>query len=231
MNDWIIAFVAIVLTVVLYNGAVYVYQRFRRTWTAPIILATAALIVLLLVFGVSYDTYMIGGKWIDYLLGPAVVSLAYPLYQYRATLKKVMVPVCTGIFVGAVIGVSSGLLLSKWAGFSKLIIYSVVPKSVTTPVSMAITETLGGAEPLAAVFVMIAGIGGVLISPWVMKAARLTNPIGRGVGMGSASHAIGTATAMERNQLEGSLSTIAMVLSAVIVSIIAPGLTTLLLGG
>ncbi|MGR9048114.1 LrgB family protein [Halobacillus faecis] len=227
MNDLLLATVVIILTIVIYQGALVAYRRFRRIYTAPIILSTVTIILLLLLFGFSYDTYMLGGKWIDYLLGPAVVALAFPLYQYRDLLKRMLLPILVGTSVGAFIGVTSGLLLSKWAGFSELIIHSIVPKSVTTPVAMSIAESSGGVMPLAAVFVMIAGIGGVLIHPMVMRYARLTHPLGKGVGMGSASHAIGTATSMERDPLEGSVSTIAMVLSAVIVSVLAPGLTLL----
>ncbi|WP_028784472.1 LrgB family protein [Thalassobacillus devorans] len=229
MNNFIIGLAVIVATTLLYWGSVTVYKKFRHIYTVPIISSTLVTIVILLTFQISYETYMIGGQWIDHLLGPAVVGLAYPLYQNRDILKRMLVPVVTGTFIGAVVGITSGLLLSKWAGFSELIINSIVPKSVTTPVAMAIAEATGGAMPLAAVFVMIAGIGGVLIHPFVWRSFRLTHYIGRGVGMGSASHAIGTATSMERDQLEGSISTIAMVLSAVLVSILAPGLTILLL--
>lgn len=229
MNEFLVASLIIGLTALIYRGALFIYRRFRRIYTAPIILSTVTIIVLLLLFHLPYETYMIGGKWIDHLLGPAVVALAYPLYQYRDLLKKMLLPIVTGTLIGAFIGVTSGLLLSKWAGFSELIIHSIVPKSVTTPVAMSIAESSGGVMPLAAVFVMIAGIGGVLIHPLVMRFARLTHPLGKGVGMGSASHAIGTATSMERDPLEGSVSTIAMVLSAVIVSVLAPGLTLLLM--
>ncbi|RDY71378.1 LrgB family protein [Halobacillus trueperi] len=227
MSSLLSASFIIILTILIYQGALFIYCRFRRIYTAPIILSTVTIIILLLLFGLSYDTYMLGGKWIDYLLGPAVVALAFPLYQYRDLLKRMLLPILVGTSVGAFIGVTSGLLLSKWAGFSELIIHSIVPKSVTTPVAMSIAESSGGVMPLAAVFVMIAGIGGVLIHPVVMRFSRLTHPLGKGVGMGSASHAIGTATSMERDPLEGSVSTIAMVLSAVLVSILAPGLTIL----
>ncbi|SFK09409.1 TIGR00659 family protein [Halobacillus dabanensis] len=229
MNEFLIAALIIGMTILIYRGALFIYRRFRRIYTAPIILSTVMIIVLLLSFHLPYETYMVGGKWIDHLLGPAVVALAFPLHQYREILKKMLLPILTGTLIGAFIGVTSGLLLSKWAGFSELIIHSIVPKSVTTPVAMSIAESSGGVMPLAAVFVMIAGIGGVLIHPVVMRYAGLTHPLGKGVGMGSASHAIGTATSMERDPLEGSVSTIAMVLSAVIVSVMAPGLTLLLM--
>lgn len=229
MNQILLALVMVVLTIVSYIASLHLYRKHRHIYTTPVIISTLVVIVFLLVFQIPYETYMIGGKWIDRLLGPAVVALAYPLYQYREILKKMLVPIVTGTTVGAVVGIGSGLLLSKWAGFSSLIIHSIVPKSVTTPVAMSIAESTGGVMPLAAVFVMIAGIGGILIHPFVMRYSGLTHRVGRGVGMGSASHAIGTATSMERDTLEGSISTVAMVLSAVIVSIVAPGLTLLLL--
>ncbi|MYL29668.1 LrgB family protein [Halobacillus halophilus] len=221
------ALLMMVMTVAIYLATLFVYRRHRRLYTTPVIVSTALIVIILLVFHLSYETYMTGGKWIDRLLGPAVVALAYPLYQFWDILKKMFVPIMTGTVIGAVVGIVSGLLLSKWAGFSDLIIHSIVPKSVTTPVAMSISESTGGVMPLTAVFVMIAGIGGLLIHPFVLKVSGLTHRIGRGVGMGSASHAIGTSASMERDTMEGSISTVAMVLSAVIVSIIAPGLTLL----
>ncbi|WP_281658778.1 LrgB family protein [Halobacillus sp. Cin3] len=221
------ALLMMVMTIAIYLATLFVYRRHRRLYTTPVIVSTALIVIILLVFHLPYETYMTGGKWIDRLLGPAVVALAYPLYQFRDILKKMFVPIMTGTVIGAVVGIVSGLLLSKWAGFSDLIIHSIVPKSVTTPVAMSISESTGGVMPLTAVFVMIAGIGGLLIHPFVLKVSGLTHRIGRGVGMGSASHAIGTSASMERDTLEGSISTVAMVLSAVIVSIIAPGLTLL----
>src|SRR5699024_9410815 len=102
------------------------------------------------------------------------------------------------------------------------IIYSLTPKSVTTPVAMDISQTLSGISSLAAVFVMIAGISGAMISTLAFKLLHLKNPISRGVGLGSASHAIGTSRALENSLEEGSISTVAMIISAVFVSILAP---------
>jgi putative effector of murein hydrolase len=138
-------------------------------------------------------------------------------------------PLLIGITAGAIVGVVSGLLLAKWAGFEEAILHSITTKSVTIPVAMAVTETLGGITSLAAVFVMIAGIGGVLMHKSVFRLFRLQTHIGRGIGLGSGSHAIGTAEAMGNSQLEGSISTIAMVISAVVVSLITPGLISWLL--
>ncbi|MEC5423955.1 LrgB family protein [Virgibacillus sp. C22-A2] len=229
MINFSIGFGAIIGTLILYLFAFQFHKRFSYTFTSPVIIVTVAIVVVLMIFTIPYEKYMLGGEWISKLLGPAVVALAYPLYQQRDILKKLTVPILGGTFFGAVLGVTTGILLAKWSGVDNMIIYSLTPKSVTTPVAMDIADTLGGVEPLAAVFVMVAGIGGILVSSVVFKYSSLTNYLGRGVGIGSASHAIGTATAMENSQLEGSVSTIAMVVSAVIVSVITPGLIWLLL--
>lgn len=137
------ALLMMVMTVAIYLATLFVYRRHRRLYTTPVIVSTALIVIILLVFHLPYETYMTGGKWIDRLLGPAVVALAYPLYQFRDILKKMFVPIMTGTVIGAVVGIVSGLLLSKWAGFSDLIIHSIVPKSVTTPVAMSISESTG----------------------------------------------------------------------------------------
>lgn len=229
MINFIIGMAAIVGTCVAYIFAVHVHKRWNVAITAPVIISTILIIGVLLLFQIPYGTYMIGGDWIDHLLGPTVVALAYPLYKQRNMLKKLFVPLLVGTMVGAIVGISSGVLMARWAGFREQIIYALTPKSVTTPVAMAVTDTLGGVIPLAAVFVMFAGIGGVMIHNFVFRLFRLDHYLGRGVGMGSASHAIGTATLMENSQLEGSVSTVAMVMSAIVVSIIAPAIISILL--
>lgn len=227
MISLLIGLAAIAGTFAIYLFAVKIHNKINYPFTAPVIIATFVIVVILLIFQIPYETYMVGGEWINKLLGPAVVALAYPLYQQRKVLKKVIIPVLGGTLFGAVVGVSTGILLAKWADFDQLIIYSLGPKSVTTPVAMAIADAAGGITPLAAVFVMIAGIGGVMMSSFVLKYFRINHYLGQGVGMGCASHAIGTAAAMENSQLKGSISTIAMVVSAIVVSIITPGLIVL----
>ncbi|GAB3800894.1 LrgB family protein [Virgibacillus kimchii] len=225
----VIIVLAVLLTVSAYTAARRIHNKFTNPFTIPIILATIFIIIILTVFHVPYETYMIGGEWINKLLGPAVVALAYPLYLQRRVLIKMAAPIFIGTSVGAFIGVVSGLLLAQLAGFRETILYSITTKSVTTPVAMVVTDTLGGITPLAAVFVMIAGVGGALMHPYIFRLFHLHSQIGRGIGMGSAAHAIGTAESMKRSQLEGSVSTIAMVLSAVFVSLITPGLVSLLM--
>ena len=224
MMNVAISIVSLFGTLLIYHFSVKTHKKWDNPFTLPILLSTVIIIVFLTLFEIPYETYMLGGEWINQLLGPAVVALAYPLYKERLLLKKLIVPIVCGTTLGAVTGISTGILLTKWAGFDKEIISTISSKSVTTPVSMAITESIGGIVPLAAVFVMIAGIGGSMLSSAIFKFFKLDHYMGKGIALGSASHAIGTARALEYGDIEGSISSIAMILSAMIVSVITPWL-------
>mgnify|MGYP001369120158 FL=1 len=212
----------IVITIVVYLLARKMYFKWKTPLLLPVAVSTVMIIVLLELFQLSYETYMLGGKWIMELLGPAVVALAYPLYHHRETLKQLFLPIIAGAFVGSFIGIVSGVGLAILANIDHALISSLGPKSVTTPVAMDLAIATGGIQSLAAVFVMIAGIGGVMMSTTVFKYGKVNHPVGRGLGIGSASHAIGTSRALENNEFEGSISTIAMILCAFFVSIMLP---------
>jgi len=229
MINFIIGFLSIVSTYGVYLLSKKVHQKWDFTFTFPVILSTVIIILILLVMRIPYEIYMIGGKWINELLGVAVVALAYPLYQQRENLKKLALPIISGTLIGAAVGVSTGTLFAKVMGFEDILIHSLSPKSVTAPVAMSVADTVGGLPTLAVVFVMIAGFGGVFLKPIIYKVCRINHVVGKGVGIGSASHAIGTASALESSLLEGSVSTSAMVVSAVVVSLITPGLVNVLL--
>lgn len=222
----IIGISTVVLTILMYQIALRIHKKWPHPFTLPVLLSMIFIIAVLLIFGASYDQYMIGGGWINELLGPAVVALAYPLYIQRKTLVKLAAPLLIGTTAGAFVGVISGLLLTYWAGFSEEILYAISAKSVTTPVAVVITETLGGITSLAAIMVVIAGISGVIVHKYVFKLFGIHSELGRGLGMGSAAHAIGTAEVMKESQLAGSISTVAMVNSALVVSIITPWFVT-----
>lgn len=229
MNEVWITIFAVLGTIIAYNIAKWVYKRVYTPLLLPVFVATVLIVVFLMIFNISYETYMIGGEWVHRFLGPAVVALAYPLYQHRATLKKLAIPIISGTFVGAIIGIISGVLMTKALGFEEQLIYSMLPKSVTTPVAMDISTSLNGIASLSVVFVMIAGISGAMCGKVVFKTFGIHDSVGRGIGLGSASHAIGTAKALESNELEGSISTVAMILSAVFVSFVTPYLVMLLM--
>ncbi|MYL34395.1 LrgB family protein [Pontibacillus yanchengensis] len=229
MNNEFLAILSVLLTFLVYVGSTKLYKRFRFPLLLPVFLSTIIVSSILLVSKISYDTYMVGGAFIDWFLGPAVVALAYPLYKQRKILSKHFVPIISGVLVGAIFGVASAVLLLKWANFEEFIIYSIVPKNSTTPVAMDVAKSLGGVPSMAAVFVIFAGICGALFGPHLFKWTRINHFLSKGIGMGSASHAIGTSKAFENSEEEGAVSTVAMILSAIMISIISPFLIHLLL--
>lgn len=222
MNELIMIILTVVGTCTAYVIARWLYRRLYFPLFIPIVVASTLIIVFLIIFNISYDTYMVGGELISMFLGPAVVALAFPLYSQRKLLKRLAIPVSIGTFVGAIVGVITGALMAKWLSFENEIIYSISPKSVTTPIAMEVSKSLGGYMSLAAVFVIIAGVTGAVLNQYIYKLFRLNHYVGRGVGMGSGSHAIGTAKVLESSEREGSISTVAMILSMIFVSFLTP---------
>jgi len=219
MMAYVIGVISIIGTVLVYMLARMISRRFPSPFTLPVLIGTIIIISILFIFRIPYETYAFGAGWINHLLGPAVVALAYPLYKQWDMLRRNIVPILSGVLVGAVSGVASGLLLAKWAHIDEKIILSLTPKSVTTPVAMDIAHTIGGIPALAAVFVMFAGIGGAVLGPFVFKWTRIDHFLGKGIGIGCASHAIGIAQAMEHSEKEGAAGTVSMGLSSIVVSL------------
>lgn len=212
----------ILLTIILYFIMNIFYQKFRQPFLVPLLTTTIVMIIFLVLFNISYDTYMIGGKWIEMILGPAIVALAIPLYKQKNLLKLHIYPILSGVLIGVLTGMLTGVLLAKSVGFSKELVFSILPKSITTPIAMQIAEQVGGIPSLAAVFVIIAGVTGVIFSEYFFKLFKLDSALGRGIGLGVATHALGTAKAVEYGEQEASISSVAMSLSAIIGSLVGP---------
>ncbi|MDN7246862.1 LrgB family protein [Planococcus shenhongbingii] len=210
------------LTIVAYLFLNSQYNKYRWTLLNPVLTTTVVLVIILLVFDVSYDNYMLGGKWIGELLGPAVVALAVPLYKQRDLLRQNLLPITIGVSAGAIVGLTSGALLTKLFQFSNEMVLTMLPKSITTPVAMQMAEALGGIPSLAAVYVMTAGFTGIIAGPWLLKILRVDSSIGVGIGLGSSAHGLGTAKAFEYGPEEASMSSVAMTLSAVVGSFLGP---------
>ncbi|RBW71419.1 LrgB family protein [Bacillus taeanensis] len=222
MTNLFIGLVSIAATIFIYFMSKKFYTHFPKPFMLPILIGTGSIVCCLALFNISYETYMIGGKWIDQLLGPAVVALAYPLYKQGPVIKKYFIPILGGGVVGTFLGILTGFEFSKWLGVEDLLVYSMLPKSVTTPVAMDIAEVVGGTPALAAVFVMFAGVGGVVMAPFILKWFKINHFLGRGMGLGSASHAIGTSKALEYSEQDAAVSSIAMTLCAVLASFLGP---------
>lgn len=222
MQTMITATFFVAITIVIYLCMNLLYFKYRWNFLLPILTSTIFIIGYLILFDVTYVTYMIGGKWIDLLLGPAVVSLAIPLYKQRSLLKQNMLPIFAGVLVGVIVGMVSGVAFAKMFGFSKEIILTLLPKSITSPVAIQIASGLGGISSLTAVFVMIAGFTGPIFGPHLLKWLKIETSIGRGIGLGAASHAVGTSKALEYGEEDTSMSSVAMTLCAIVGSLIGP---------
>ena len=219
----------ILLTILCYIIAKKMYAKFTNPLMIPIVTSTTVIMIILVNLHISYEKYMLGGKWINLLLGPAVVSFAYPLYEHRATLKKHCLSIFISVFAGTVIGLLSGVYLSLWLGLKKIIMLSLAAKSVTTPLAMGITSIIGGIPSLTVVYVMIAGISGSIFGPFILSKLKIDHPVAIGTSYGIASHGVGTAKAAEYGKIEQAISSIAMTLSAILASILIPFFINLIL--
>lgn len=222
MGRFILSFIFILTTIILYLLMSRIYERYRLPFLLPALTTTLLVIMLLTFTRISYDTYMAGGKWIDALLGPAVVALAYPLYSQRAILFRQFLPILGGTLAGTLTGISTGLLMAWPLGYSRQLLLSLLPKSVTTPVAVGIADSLGGLPSLAVLFVMTAGFTGAVAGPFLFRVFKIKSSFARGMAFGSGSHVIGTSKAVEYDEYTTSVSSIAMTLSAVSCSLIAP---------
>ncbi|WP_203333949.1 LrgB family protein [Planococcus beigongshangi] len=222
MQPFLLAVFFIALTVGIYFFMNLLYLKFHYSVLMPALTATSLIILFLSFTDVSYNAYMVGGEWIDRLLGPAVVALAIPLYKQRKLLFENLMPIFTGTLAGVMIGLTTGITLAKSLGFSDVLVSSLLPKSITSPVAMEIAEQIGGIPSLAAVFVMIAGFTGIIIGPAVLRLLHIDTAIGLGMGYGASAHGIGTAKALEYGAREASVSSVAMSLSAIFGSFLAP---------
>ncbi|WP_210470415.1 LrgB family protein [Sporosarcina sp. 6E9] len=206
----------------LYLTMRYTYARFPIAVLHPVLTSTTIIILLLLVLNVSYDSYMVGGEWLEMFLGPSVVALAYPLYKQRIVVLKYRNAILLGVASGLLTAMGSILLFAKLFRFENEMIHSIIPKSITSPVAIQVSAALGGIPSLTAAFVMIAGFSGVILGPLVMKYTRIQSPLSKGLALGSASHALGVAKSTEYGELSLSMASVSMTLSAIAGSVVGP---------
>ncbi|WP_074013113.1 CidB/LrgB family autolysis modulator [Candidatus Sodalis sp. SoCistrobi] len=195
----------------------------------PLLVSMVVIIALLLATDIPYERYFAGSKILNDLLQPAVVALAYPLYeqlhQIRARWKSI-ISIC---FAGSVTAMVSGAAIALWLGVSPQMAASIMPKSVTTPIAMAVSQSIGGIPAVTAVCVIFVGILGAVFGHSLFKLLRISTRAARGLAMGTASHALGTARCAEVDFQEGAFSSLALVICGIITSLIAPFLFPLLL--
>lgn len=212
----------LVLVVGIYLLSIKLHLKIRFPLLNPVLITILVLIGLLVILDVPYATFKKSSQMINFLLGPSVVALGYILHKQIHYLKGNVVSVLTSITVGAVVGIASILLIGKLFGADQTLIASLAPKSVTTPIAMALSESNGGIPALTAVVVVVAGVMGSIIAPPIMNWLGIKSPIAKGIALGASSHGVGTATAIQMGAIEGALSGLAIGIMGTITSLLLP---------
>lgn len=200
----------------------------RNPLVNPVLIALLVVAALLKLTGVDYKTYFEGAQFVHFLLGPATVALAVPLYRNWPLVRRNLLPMAAALIVGSITAIASTLAIASMFGLPHGVLASMAPKSVTAAVAMAISEQAGGQPALTAVMVIATGIiGAVMVTP-LMNALRIRDYAARGFAVGLASHGIGTARAFTVDPVAGTFAGIAMGLNAVVTALLAPALLRLL---
>lgn len=211
------------LTLAAYQLGLAVYRRGKlNPLLNPVLLSVVLVVSVLLATGTRYETYFDGAQFVHFLLGPATVALAIPLYRQFEMVRRSALAVLCSIAAGSVTAAASAVAIGWLLGGSRDTLLSLAPKSVTAPVAMGITERLGGLPSLTAVLVILTGILGAMIGPAIMNALGIRSWPARGLAMGTASHGIGTARALQVNELAGAFSGLAMGLNALATALLLP---------
>lgn len=200
----------------------------RHPLANPVLHAMWVIAIFLLLTGTSYSTYFSGAQFVHFLLGPATVALAIPLYENRRLVVTAILPMLAALVVGCVTAIVSVVMLAQIAGLPRDVILSLAPKSVTAGVAMGIAESLGANPSIAAVAVVLTGIIGAIVVTPLMNRLGIADFRARGFAVGLASHGIGTARAFQVNEVAGAFAAIAMSLNALVTSLLVPVLAILL---
>ncbi|OOZ76258.1 hypothetical protein BOW50_10150 [Solemya velum gill symbiont] len=216
-------------TLVAYLAAVKIHKKFgSKPILNPVVIAVIMLVIMLPVTGMDYATYFDGAQFIHFLLGPATVALAVPLYRQMRKLRTVFFPLMSAIVAGIISGGISAVYIAEFLGASIETALSLAPKSVTAPVAMGIAEAIGGLPSLTAILVVTTGVIGAIIGTRLFDLIGCNDDSVKGVAMGVTSHGIGTARAFQVSSEMGAFSGLAMALSALFTSMLLPWLLTLM---
>lgn len=215
------------LTLLAYEIGLFIQKRSKFVLANPLLIAIILIIIFLNFTGISYESYQSGGNIISFFIAPATVVLAIPLYKNFQLLKKNALPILIGIFTGTVVNILSLVLIFKVLKLDLSLLYSLIPKSITTPIGVELSMELGGIPQITLAAILISGITGVVLGPIIFKIFKIDDPVAKGVAFGTAAHALGTARALEDGEIEGGMSGLSIGIAGVVTVLIAPILLSL----
>ena len=217
-NDYFL----LTLTFGVYFLAKLVRKLLRLPVFNPILVSIAFLIIFLRVADVDYEEYRVSGAKIDFWLKPAVVALGVPLYKQLSSIRQEILPILLSQLAGCVVGVVSVVGIARLMGASTDVVLSLAAKSVTTPIAMEVTESVGGIPALTATIVVFVGIFGAITGFRILRYGHIGMPSSQGISLGTASHAVGTSAAMERSMEHGAYASLGLTLNGIFTAILAP---------
>ncbi len=211
-----------VITLIIYYLSLCLKNKTKLSILNPLLVTTIIIVVILLIFNINYETYNIGAKYISYFLTPTTVCLAIPLYKQIKVLKKNVIGILSGILAGVIANASVIVLLVKLFKMNNELGTSLLSKSITAPIAIGLTDELGGISSITVFAVILSGIIGAAIAPTIFKLFRIKDETAQGLACGTAAHGSGTTTALELGEIQGAMSGLAIIVTGLITTIIAP---------
>ncbi|MCK9182304.1 MAG: LrgB family protein [Fibrobacteraceae bacterium] len=212
----------ILVSLIAFELGVFISKKFKWSIFNPLLIANVLVIGFLLTTGISLETYNLGGDYISFFLSPATAVLAVPLYKQLPQLKKNIVPILAGITAGCIVSVVFIILFAKLVHLNQALWISLVPKSITTPMGIELSKEIGGIPAVTIIAIVVTGITGAVVAPIVCKLFHIKDSVAQGLAIGTSSHAVGTARAMEMGETQGAMSSLAIGVAGIITAILAP---------
>ena len=215
------SFFGLTLTVAAYLAGFSIAKRLKSPLANQYLISVLLVTAVMLIFKIPVDHYFLGADTISLFLAPATAMLAVSIYNQLPLLKANLLPVLCGCLAGALTSVGSILIMSRLFGLSDALTISLVPKSVTTPIAMGLSQQYGGIPAISVAAVIVTGILGAITAPWLIKLFKIKSPIASGVALGSSAHALGTVRALELGETQGAMSSVSIGISGLITVLLA----------
>lgn len=215
-------FMGVALSLIAYELGLLAKKYFKISIFNPLLISIILVIAFLCVTGIDYDTYNEGAKYISYLLTPATVCLAVPLYEQMELLKKHFLAIIAGILSGTITSLSCVLIGTVIFKLNHELFVTLLPKSITTAIGMGVSEELGGLVTITVAVIIITGVLGNIFAEGILKLLHINEPVAKGIAIGTSAHAVGTAKAMELGDIEGAMSSLSIAVAGLLTVIIAP---------
>lgn len=210
------AYFGVTVSLIGYGAGIMLKKKFKYAFLNPLLISIIFVIGVVMLCGVDYESYENSAQYLSYLLTPSTVCLAVPLYQQMTLLKKNLAAVACGILAGVLASLGSVLLLAFLFGLEHDVYVTLLPKSITTAIGMGVSEELGGLVTITVAVIIVTGVIGNVIGEAVCKLFRIYEPIAKGLALGTSSHAIGTAKALEMGEVEGAMSSLAIAVAGLL---------------